>query len=142
MFKVKCILHHCNKDIMNKLFSIGFRVKDIFEDNNYDNNITICNKDSFYKMNSDNRIISKLHKKRYIDCGDDEELFFILCKLRNDTDKNYPFILKEYDSDKQNYENIIFCETDKWPYNKLYKKASIKEIISYIRNKKNILNNS
>lgn len=80
----------------------------------------------------------------YIDCGDNEDLFFALATLRDDTNENQWFIAQRTMWDENYYGEItVYYEEGEWLLWDYYsfmedmpsdfKKATVEEIIEYFK---------
>ena len=79
----------------------------------------------------------------YVDCGDNENLFFALATLRDDTDKNQWFVLHSYIG-SINYPDscipegsLMICDNETWDEVGLVDahKATVKELIEHFKKK-------
>ena len=80
----------------------------------------------------------------YVNCGDDEDLFFALAALRDDTDVNQWFVLDSH-MGSINYSDsyipagsLMICDRDNWSDIGLVEahKATVEELIDHFRNRK------
>ena len=81
----------------------------------------------------------------YMDCGDNEDLFFALTTLRDDTDVNQWFIYNTIGNKVGKFETVLWVKCldvkmeDYFSYDNIYKfmrKATVEEIIEHLKNSK------
>lgn len=142
MFTIPCFIRKNTKEIRNKLEKIGYS-KNKFNGLN-DCILTSPVSNSFYEVP-----VSCLDDKNphsswglcRIDCGTNEELFFAIAALRDDSDIFQYFVIDDYVGIEELPNNfigsLILCEKEN--HEEVFKdfevhKACIEELFEYIKN--------
>ena len=129
-----CFIRKNTPELRKKLEELGYKYS-TFDDLKLDGIITFPNK-SKYSVWANYHFNEKYTLKSYIDCGTNEDLFFALAALRDDTDKNQYFICDKvsvtlgktyYPDDYLYYQYDEFFDKQNWH------KATVEEIIEYFK---------
>lgn len=139
-FIQSCFIRKNTPELRKKLEELGYLPpSEVWHDENF----AICtifrdNKGEYFTFKIDDdfeRIIVPSYP--YIDCGDNEELFFALAALRDDSDKNQWII----DEVNEGFEDSwMICDRDNMNDRCVYthyRKASVKEIIEHFKYDRN-----
>lgn len=146
MFTTPCFIRKNTPELRKQLEELGYLPPSKMR---YDKNFAICTilRDNVgeyvvFKIDDDFENVIK-PSYPYIDCGTNEELFFALAALRDDSDKEQWFITYKSSHPYMDYAAIL-CREDKWEdeyvkesqqHNFIdtkpedYHKANVKEII-------------
>jgi hypothetical protein len=147
MFITPCFIRKNTPELRKKLEELGyFPSSKIW----YDENFAICtiyrdNAGEYFTFKIDDdfeRIIAPSYP--YIDCGTNEDLFFALAALRDDTNENQWFIAQDTMWDENyNGEITVYYEENEWLMWDYYsfmedmpsdfKKATVEEIIEHFK---------
>ena len=130
MFTQKCFIRKNTLELVDKLSLLGGRSGAVFFDEKYN---TLAVEEIFFRCVADNTA-DTLIKQGFIDCGTNEELFFAIASLRDDSDKfqyftNGVFWIKcsqlelKHELDN-NYEE--FCVAD-------FHKVTVEELIEHFK---------
>lgn len=139
MFTTHCFIRKNTPELRNKLQDMGYK-QNIYDKNEYpwlavNHNMFISVSKGFERLPEFN-----------IDCGENEDLFFAIAALRDDTDKYQWF----YSTGWTNFEGNplpdkwVFCDQDTlehfaWvnnspnSYKTGWKKATVEELIEYFK---------
>lgn len=134
MFTQHCMINKCSKNIQNKLESLGYSYNS--DGSAYKNNsVTYTNGENFYlkkDYKSLNKDRSSQYMKNIIDCKENEDLFFAIAALSDNTDINQWF------TDGINWKNCMLdkCDIDSWYRyfgygDTMVHKASVQELIKH-----------
>lgn len=147
MHKECCTINKNTEEIRNKLIELGWKTHFSINAEPYAKDSIVCqiNKnlgDFFYQGNR--YLVEKniLCVPQFIDCGDNEELFFSIAALRDDSNNEQFFICTESDEETEwvkgefrLYEDCLFHYEDGDTVFPAYywKKATVKELIEHFK---------
>lgn len=135
MFTHKCFIRKINQDIIEKLRMIGYEVVKPLITTSELKKVILCDNGFCYEYG--------FYPSDAIDCGENEDLFFAIASLQDDTDSDqwfvYPendtwFICDYYDIDaERNAPSTRNSCQAAWFYKS--HKASLEELIEKFKNK-------
>ena len=89
-FQTSCFIQKCNKEIINKLLNLGYKAQGQYETLKYG---IFCNNGKFKICSTNEQPSAK--DKDFIQCYNNEDLFFALAAMRDDSDYMQWFIIPE-----------------------------------------------
>ena len=143
-FTQPCFIRKNTTELRKKLEELGYKYS-TFDDLRLDGIITFPDR-NHYSVWAEYHFNGKHTLKSWIDCGDNEELFFALSALRDDTNENQWFIAQRTMWDENyNGEITVYYEEGEWLLWNYYtfmedmpsdfRKATVEEIIEHFKDR-------
>lgn len=140
MFTTKCFIRKNTHELRKKLEEFGYKNRHLSMSTNVEHYplLSVYHDGCYQGVFGD-----ECGLEFYIDCGENEELFFAVASLRNDTDKYQWFIYNSMDCTVEKLRDFYWfkCEEDKiedmmyWDCAYLNcTKATVEEIIEHFKN--------